>query len=55
MCSTLKEFKIVSLEEIKDYVWLSREVWERARTVPPEEYVDALHREDYAHLYCVTF
>lgn len=41
----MKEYKIFTFEEVKDYIWLSREAWSRVRSAPKEEYVQALRRE----------
>lgn len=41
----MKEFKILSFEEVKDYIWMTRDAWTRVRSAPEEEYLDALRRE----------
>lgn len=41
----MKEYKILTFEEVKDYIWLSREAWDRVRSAPKEEYIQALRRE----------
>ena len=41
----MKEFKILSFEEVKDYIWLTRDAWDRVRSASKEEYLDALRRE----------
>lgn len=41
----MKEYKIVSFEEVKDCIWLSAEGWARVRAVSEEERLDALRRE----------
>lgn len=41
----MKEYKILSFEEVKDYIWLTRDAWSRVRSAPKEEYIQALRRE----------
>lgn len=41
----MKAFKIFTFEEVKEYVWMSRDAWSRVRSAPKEEYVQAMRRE----------
>lgn len=41
----MKEYKLFTLEEVKDYVWLSEEGWRRVRNAPEDERVQVMRRE----------
>lgn len=38
----MKEYKIFCFEEVKDYIWLNGEAWNRVKAAPKEDYIQVM-------------